>query len=1057
MTFIPPDQTARDRILHDLETNLLVEAGAGSGKTTSLVGRMVEHVRSGTPVERLAAVTFTRKAANELRERFRNQLEVKQQEHATSAGDAHRFATALHDLDRAFLGTIHSFCGRILREHPLEAGLDPTFVETSGEDMALLERTFWRRWIDRREREGDASIAAVREVGIDPAVLLEGFICVRSYPDVRFDAPDVPIPDFGACRATLERLLSDAQALRPRVAPASGWDALMTTTRRLDRLRVVENWDRPVDFCRAIESITASGCKLTQNRWGSTKDEKARAKSLGEAFTALADGDASSIIRAWREHRYAIVMRLLQQAARDFERERHATGQLGFEDLLLLTARLLREHPAVRDELGTRFAFLMVDEFQDTDPIQAEVCFLLASPSSEGTDWSKVVPRPGSLFVVGDPKQSIYRFRRADISVYEFVKGRLQETGAVLALTSNFRSVSQIAQTVNAHFAPAFGDSATREQAAYSTMDTVKEHEHASVSHYEFALERGSAAKGKIIEHDAQLVASLIAERIELGAAKPGDFLVLTHHKSPIASYARALAMQNVPATTTGASLPQEDELRELMIVLHAIGDPDNAIKVVAALEGLFFGLSPADLWEGKVAELHFAISHRPSDASGIVGAALLRLHEWWIVSQRQPVDVLVERILDDTGLLFHATSQLLGDARAGALLHIVEVLRAAADTGATTVTAALERLDALLTESLDDISLRPGRSDAVRIMNVHQAKGLEAPIVILAAPVDKPDFPPLVHIDRAANGTATGGLALGYRANRKFTTLAQCIGWEDMQIAEARYQAAEEVRLLYVAATRAERELVVARFVEIQKSKDAPDASLWRPLAPALDATGSRIELTTREPRERAAVKHGASAIQQSAVDAAATVQAARKASYMVQTVTASAKRVDEAQPYLLRKAGGGKGTAWGTAVHRVIEAYLRGRRDVGLAAFAKAVARDECLSDTMASELSVFAASMGTPKWTTRVGGGEDVLSELSVMRYMPHETTSVITEGVIDMAVLRNGSWDVIDWKSDAVDDEEWARRKVPYDRQVEAYGSILSELSGKPAATRVERVV
>lgn len=1063
MTFVPDDQAARDRIATDLASTLMVEAGAGSGKTTSLVKRMVHHVRTGTPVEHIAAVTFTRKAANELRERFRNALE---EELRATPGDAviqARVAQALHDIDRAFLGTIHAFCGRILREHPLQAGLDPTFREVSGEDMTQLEQRFWQRWIDREERDANPDLIALRQSGIDPAELYEGFLSVRTYPDVVFEANDRPVPGTRPCRAALTALLVHAESLRPRGMPDDGWDPLMVTTRALERSRQTDDWDNPVHFFAAIEKISASSCKLVQKRWGSTKESKADAKALGEAFTSWFDAQVTPLLTAWREHRYPTVLRVLQRAASAFEQERRATGQLGFEDLLMLTAALLREFPTVRDSLGARYAHLLVDEFQDTDPVQAEVCLLLASPSSDGADWRTVVPRAGSLFVVGDPKQSIYRFRRADIGVYEFVKQRIAAVGDVLALTTNFRSTRFIGEAVNAHFETVFGESATAQQAAFSPMRTVKDGGNDAVARYHFELPRRSGGKEARISRDAQLVASYIADSMESGR-QPGDFLILTRTKYPIEFYARALARQNIPATTTGAGLSQEHELRELIVVLRALGDPDNCVSVAAALEGLFFGLSPADLWVAKQEGLRFSIAHRPLSDEGPTGRALQRLHDWWILSQREPVDVLLERMLDETGLLFHATSQELGDARAGALLHIVERLRDASTRGVSTVISAIESIDALLTESLDDISLRPGRTDAVRVMNVHQAKGLEAPVVILAAPVDKASFDPLVHIQRSAAGLAHGGMCIGHTTKRGFAALAQCPGWEEMQAIEATYVEAEDARLLYVAATRAREQLVVGQFTETPAPGTAsatatskPDNSAWRPLAPMLERMATVLDINARPPVDRREVAQHASDILQSVTRTQRLVEVARSPSVRVQTVTQSAKEASEPTPFVLRGQAVGDGQAWGRAVHRVIEAYLRGRRDETLGAFARAVAHDERLSPALEAELLAFAADAATAAWSRRIPADAAVRPELTVMRQIADGGAAVITEGVIDAATLHDGAWSVVDWKTDRVDAAEWGRRAEGYRRQVTLYGEILTGLSGVPCVVEVERVL
>jgi ATP-dependent helicase/nuclease subunit A len=805
-----PDAAARERIRTDLACNMLVEAGAGSGKTTSLVDRMLEHVRTGTPVERLTAVTFTRKAANELRERFQVRLERAVVEAPAGSATATRCEQALRELDRAFLGTIHSFCARLLRERPLEVGLDPGFQELSEETWADAKKRFWRRWVERAKRDGDADVSALTAVGVEPASLFEGFQLVGKYPDVGFPLGESAPPDVSSCRRELDRLLAAARRDMPSTEPRTGWDDLMKLVRRLEFRRSLGFEDVAV-FCDVLESISTSHCKVTQNRWSDTKEGKVQAKGLGEDFTTLLNGPIADVLRCWREHRYPIVMRVLQRAAIDFARERHATGQLCFDDLLLLTVKLLRENGAVRDELGSRYRHLLVDEFQDTDPIQAEVCFLLTSSADQGDDWRTVIPRPGSLFVVGDPKQSIFRFRRADIQIYELVKQRMQAFGAVLPLTSNFRSVCSVEAVVNGHFSGVFPRESTPEQAPFVPMVTQKKPE-GKDGVYFYKVRYSGRGEIPMLMLDCEMIASWIASRIDAGEKSAGDFMVLTATKAPIERYARALSERNIAVTTTGAKLPQEHELRELLVVLRAIADPENAIGVVAALEGLFFGLSPADLWTASRREIRFVVTHPPSDELDPTARALLQLHEWWKVSQRHPADVLLERILDQSGLFLHAAAQTLGDARAGALLHLVESLRAASVLGASGLPDALEHLETLLSAEAADAPLRPGRTDAVRVMNLHKAKGLEADVVVLAAPLDRHSFPPTAHITRGMAGQPVGGVCISVADGQMERVIAHPPDWAKMQVTESCFDEAEKARLLYVAATRAKRELVVAQ-----------------------------------------------------------------------------------------------------------------------------------------------------------------------------------------------------------------------------------------------------
>ena len=235
-TTIARDEEARRRILEDLDTNFLVEAGAGSGKTTSLVGRMLSLIRRGVPVERIAAVTFTRKAAGELREKFQIELERSIHE-STQAEERTRLAGALQDLDHAFLGTIHAFCGRLLRERALEAGVVPSFEELEEESFGLLQDDFWNRWMERCRLEDDPALARITELGISPARLIGGFGQLVQNPDVDFPTDAVPAPELDRCRRTLIALLDRADKLIPDEEPTGGWDPLQLLVRRFGYLR----------------------------------------------------------------------------------------------------------------------------------------------------------------------------------------------------------------------------------------------------------------------------------------------------------------------------------------------------------------------------------------------------------------------------------------------------------------------------------------------------------------------------------------------------------------------------------------------------------------------------------------------------------------------------------------------------------------------------------------------------------------------------------------------------------------------------------------------------
>lgn len=1054
MTLMLADAAARERIRTDLATNLLVEAGAGSGKTTALVDRLLQHVQTGTSVEQLAAVTFTRKAADELREKFQLRLEKAVYESAVDSLTQQRCATALRELDRAFLGTIHAFCARILREHPLEAGLDPDFDEIPEADVEPMNREFWRLWLDNARRLNDPDLQALQACGIDSADLHAGFQQVMTYADVDFSTADVPVPDVTTCRATLVGLLSRALALLPAVSPPAGADGLMQVTQQLRFHEGVSDWTDPTVFCTLLETLIKSKLIATQNRWSDTKAGRDAAKQLSVDYLAWFTDTVTPVMQQWREHRYPVVIRVLQRAVHDFQAERHERGLLGFDDLLRLCADLLRQHPAVRDELGLRYRYLLVDEFQDTDPVQAEVCLLLASESTGGSDWQSVTPRAGALFVVGDPKQSIYRFRRADIQIYERVKQRFTAFGALVSLTTNFRSVPAIAALVNAHFSEKFPVTATAEQAAFSELVPAHAAKAGVASGvYRYIVQSESSAD--LVARDATLVASFIAERIA-GGEEAGNFMILTERKAPISAYARALADRNIAVTTTGATLTQERELHEMMVVLRAVADPENQVLVAAALEGMFFGLTPADLYSARQYRLEFTIDAAPVVADHIVAHALAALHSWWLLAREHPTDVVLDRIFNDTGVLFLAASAPLGDARAGALLHLVETVRSAASIGRSGLTDAIGILDALLDAETDDAPLQPGRTDAVRIMNLHKAKGLEADIVILAAPTKRGEYPPEVHIVRGESGGATGGILITRGSGNARQRLAQPPAWDAMQLREVQFQRAEQDRLRYVATTRARRMLVVAQGEKPGKTTTV-DSSIWRPLAATLDALAPvPLQIVVTTAPGRTLLLTSAAQLVESAATSRQRVDAARVPSVQRSTVTGDVTREENrAETALARGDTGGR--EWGVVVHRALGAMVRGRRDAGLRAFVSALVNAERLPPAVTDRLmALLEAVQASAVWTDISAAGA-LQSELSVMHAVHGGDSLQVMHGIIDAAVVTDSGWRIIDWKSDAASDAEWMRlRAEKYDRQVERYEALLTGVTGLSAAGVLQRV-
>jgi ATP-dependent helicase/nuclease subunit A len=1130
-----PDEAARARIRGGLDINLLVEAGAGSGKTTELISRMVALIETGTSeADEIAAVTFTRKAAGELRERFQAGIEHRLSEYR-GRGDVdstsfERLSRGLDDIDRTFIGTIHAFCSRLLRERPLEIGLDPAFEEMAIEERITLRRRFWQAYLERLTRESDPILEDLARAGLKPLSLYRLFDAVVENPDVEFradpSAPGSP-EELGAFRTQLVSLVERAWELMPDRVPEADWDPLQKKLRTLHFSLDVTGWVEPAELYEAIGTLCkpANPHTITQNRWR----ERAQAVALRDAVNAFGVGDtpARMLHLRWLAHRYALAMRLARHAAVEFAAHRRRIGKLDFEDLLVLAAELLRTNPGVRRDLGRRYRRLLVDEFQDTDPLQAEIMLLLSSEpdvTTEGREgassptpgvpavpgvpaWRTAVPRPGALFVVGDPKQSIYRFRRADIQLYALVKDRFREFGDVVELTTNFRSRPPIGDLVNELFPRAgfFPDAATPEQAAFEPLNTRPPTAAVSaegVFHYRLTPpEKNAHAAAR---DDAERIASWIRGRVDMGERRPGDFLILTRMKGRIDVYARALEAQALPVEVTGAGIGAEDEIRELVAVLECLIDPTNPVKVVAALVGLGFGIDYERL-----------ITHR-LDGGGLdamrpgerghadVLDALRTLHAWWRAASAEPADIFVPRLVREIGLLPLAAAGDLGAVRAGALLYAMDAIRSAALAGDASLPGAITAMLSALSLAEAEAPLEPSKPDVVRLMNLHQAKGLEATVVVLADPSGGREHAPDLHIERGDDGRAVGYARVTEASEGRggAKDLARPADWDDMAQIESRFDAAEGVRLLYVAVTRAKEELIVARW------PDKSDVSPWRALHSWLDDRAELLELEARPARPREEIEATASDIGRVTAQAAGTITAMRTPSYLHRSVTDVAKatlaaeRSREPERASVASSEELRGFSWGSAVHGALAAAARAPgveplratcRDLlvehgrplddhgepteieELTRLVRAVQASDLWARAMRAERMMSEVAFSVPGWTVAVAGEAaeagrkrladgkrqlDLFGGLATPASTQADASAsqtaeppMLLEGVIDLVFREPGGWVVADYKTDVGTDPEFAGRESAYRRQVDLYAEAWARLTGEPVKERV----
>jgi ATP-dependent helicase/nuclease subunit A len=1102
-----PDESERRRIITDLEANLLVEAGAGAGKTTEMVYRMTALVEAGTAVDRIAAVTFTRKAAAELRERFQTRLEdeLRRARGVDDTGTIDIIDRALREIDRAFIGTIHSFCARLLRDRPLEAGIDPDFRETFAVEQDRLRQEFFAGHVERLAASGDPSLARLGHIGLRPDQLRRLFDELTEHGDVEFPADDVARPDPAAARAELSALIDEALQLMPADEPENGWDNLQATVRRLRFYRDVVGWTDDTRFLHVLAENLAVMPRATFKCWSDSPGISLVVRELVHRFEEFTgpDGTGGHVLRQWWAHRYPIVIRFARNAARLFEEERVRTGTVTFQDLLSSTRKLLRRSPSARADLGERYRHILVDEFQDTDPMQAEVLFLLASPPSASDEaepeWRNAVPRPGALFVVGDPKQSIYRFRRADITIYNHVKQRFDEIGGIVRLTANFRSGPPIERLVDAMFGERFPAQATERQAAFAPLQVQRGYEDGQdVCWYDVPRPGRRPKDTELNAIDARRVASWIEERIAEGES-PGSFLILTRKKRFLTAYAREIEARNLPVQVTGGGVGIEEELAELRALLAALADPADPSLTVAVLVGLFFGLDYEKLAEHVLERRgRLDFTEAPAERETDVDRALGRLHDFWKLARHEPADVVVTSMVYDLGLLPYAAAGELGESRAGALLFVLEAVRNACLRGDASIAGSITAIDAALEADEAEAPLEPGRTDVIRVMNLHQAKGLEAEIVVLAAPFGEYDHVPTLHVTRQVSGTAEGWIVVAERRFRiNDTVLARPLDWPEHEAIERSFRDAEEDRLLYVAATRARSTLVIGRY---EVEKDSP----WGAFHPwllagfqAIDLTEnpppprSRLELSSAEVLEKiervnelrdslARPRWVAEAVRTRVKDRTAPLTPAADAEAQADTASPpisaglSASPAGAVSPAASADpAAEEDGMIWGKLVHEALEEAARGTDAEALRAFCRtrlltaedphvdadgepidldrllevtaSVSASSIWQRTLRSELVLVEApfSLTVPA---------EVYASLDGVRPIESVATQVI-DGVIDLAFRENGGWIIVDYKSDRAGSGVDAAVLEQYEGQVALYADCWRRLTGEPVHERV----
>jgi ATP-dependent helicase/nuclease subunit A len=698
---------------------LLLSAAAGSGKTSVLVERFVRAVREdGVAPARILAITFTERAAGELRERVRARfLELGERE-------------AARDTEAAFVGTFHGFCARLLRSHPLMAGLDPDFtILDEGLAGRLRDRAFSTALRDFVRDERPAAVDLIAAYGVDRvhAMIAAVHAQLRSQGQ---RLPRLPLP-----------LAAESDELTPEHTEAAA-------------------------ACILLDELLAG---------------------FGGAYEQL----------------------------------KHARGAVDFDDLELCARELLDERASVRDTWSQRFELLMVDEFQDTNPRQLAILHALEREN---------------LFTVGDELQSIYGFRHADVSLFRARRDELAKCDGSLALRSNFRSRPELLDVVNKAFAERFFD--------FVPLIPGREEQPSQEDepHAELLLtsrsgwEDGEALAARIADGlptaplwrqaEARLLAQRVAELIHDGHARAGEIVVLLRAVGDLDVYERALQLCGVRTLAAVGGFWEHQQVGDLLAYLRALANPFDEEALYATLASPLAGVSldGLALLARKAREDRRGAWEAALDADAIPGLSdpdrrLLvelsaRLRAERVAASRRSVSQLLVRAIDSSGYREHVLGLDWGQRRLANVHKLLRLARRFEASEGRDVRGFLDHVAHLRdaqSSAEPDAPVDGVEPDAVRLMTIHAAKGLEFPVVCVA------------DLGRAQNTRVGDLLVDGERIGLQLARLdgskpSPALDYEHLCEARRAAEAQEEDRIVYVAMTRARERLILSGAVDFER-----------------------------------------------------------------------------------------------------------------------------------------------------------------------------------------------------------------------------------------------
>ena len=814
--------------------DVAVTAGAGTGKTSTLVARYLSLLADGLDLRSVVAVTFTRKAAREMRNRVRAEVRTYLERSGLEAAEREEWQKRYTELDAARIGTIHSLCTEILRAHPAEAGIDPRFEVIEEGQVNILrgravdEALAWAA--DDEEAVTLFELLGERTLRRTLEVLVASH---RETQQAIEDLPDDLLHHWG------QVLASRQESVLAGLLARQDWQCAvetLTISEALDSGDLAELQRRAA--LGAINSATGplasrlasfarlDGIGLGGGRrasWPGGADQlaemkgalrmlrdlwRANAPLLGLALTPHDDKLATAVSK---------LRAVLDYAGRRYSSLKDERDGLDFDDLEHDALALLREHSDVRERWQREVRAILVDEFQDTNGRQRDLVALL-----NGAE--------GKLFIVGDAKQSIYRFRGADVTVFRDERESIEERGAAYQLRTSYRAHQELVQGLNDLMLPVLGEEVDPERPWAEPFAPLLHHREESsrgfvAPHIELHLTVGSKGGGALDRAADAVVARIIELRSD--GLDFGDVAILCRASTSFSSYEDALERATVPfLTVAGRGFYGRPEIRDLLNALQALSDPADELALSGLLRSPAFALSDVALYRlcqargnrGESLSLWHVLERGGGDLSGLDGPradrAVRLISELRSQIGRAPVADVLKALLDSTD--YRAALLRAGQTRGAR--NVSKLLADAHGSGIVGVGEFLEYVGRLRDSGTREGEARATAEGAVQIMTVHAAKGLEFPLVVLGD---------ATYGGGGASGVLVDpdlGLLLPMKDEEGDLAAVYSLG----KARAADQEDAESDRLFYVAATRACEKLIISGYVGLKKDHTLGKVGGW-------------------------------------------------------------------------------------------------------------------------------------------------------------------------------------------------------------------------------------